>query len=134
MSESSARQLAEAAVPIIDRIIPADDFPSASGAGVHDYLQRQLDGDLQPLRPLFLEGLAAIDAEASARHGSAFGRLDADQQDALLRQIESGPDGPARRLFVRLIDLAHEGYYADPGNGGNRDGIAWKMIGFEVRG
>ena len=23
-----------------------------------------------------------------------------------------------------------EGYYADPGNGGNRDGIAWQMIGF----
>ena len=133
MGLSPLQQVVLKAIPILDRIIPEDDFPSATGAGVHHYLQRQLDGDLHHLLPLFREGLAAIDAEAVARHGSPFEKLDAGQQDALLKQIESGRDVPARRLFLRLIDLAHEGYYADPGNGGNRDAISWKMIGYDSR-
>lgn len=134
MTGPTARSLAEAAIPILDRIIPADDFPSASGAGVHVYVQRQLDGDLRPLRPLFVEGLAAIDELARGFHGVAFAELNSQQQDGLLRQIESGRDAPARRFFLRLIDLAHEGYYADPANGGNRDGVSWRMIGYDLRG
>jgi hypothetical protein len=27
-----------------------------------------------------------------------------------------------------------EGFYGDPGNGGNRNAVSWHMIGFEVRG
>jgi hypothetical protein len=134
MSEVTGGALAAAAIPILDRIIPADDFPSASGADVHVYIERQLGGDLRHLRPLFVEGLAEIDAEAVARHGSPFASLDAEGQDALLRHIESGRDAPARRFFLRIIDLAHEGYYADPANGGNRDGVSWTMIGFDLRG
>ena len=133
MTESDPRALAEAAIPILDRIIPADDFPSASGAGVHVYLGRQLAGDLCALRPLFVEGLAAIDAAAVARYGSPFARLDEGRRDALLQEIESGRDAPARRFFLRLIDLANEGYYADPANGGNRDAVSWKMVRYEIR-
>jgi hypothetical protein len=32
------------------------------------------------------------------------------------------------------VEHSAEGFYSDPGNGGNRDNIAWKMIGFEVTG
>jgi hypothetical protein len=31
------------------------------------------------------------------------------------------------------VELAHEGYYADPGNGGNRDAVSWRMIGYDPR-
>ncbi|MCM0019663.1 MAG: GMC family oxidoreductase N-terminal domain-containing protein, partial [Tagaea sp.] len=35
--------------------------------------------------------------------------------------------------FARLCDLAAEGFYADPGNGGNDGGVSWRMIGYEPR-
>jgi gluconate 2-dehydrogenase gamma chain len=36
-------------------------------------------------------------------------------------------------FFHMVIEHVMEGYYSDPGNGGNRDLIAWRMIGFESR-
>ena len=37
------------------------------------------------------------------------------------------------RVFFRLlVEQTTEGFYADPGNGGNKDEAAWKMIGYRV--
>ena len=113
-------------VAIIDRLIPQDDFPSASAAGVDRYIVRQLEGDLRERSAMILDGLDRL-----GRAG--FDQLSAAEQDAMIQQLETGDDRD--RLFIQmLIQLAHEGYYADPGNGGNRDAVAWRMIGFEVRG
>jgi hypothetical protein len=32
-----------------------------------------------------------------------------------------------------MVDLAAEGFYADPANGGNRDAASWRMIGYDPR-
>ena len=109
-------------VAIIDRLTPQDDFPSASAAGVDRYIVRQLEGDLRERSAMILDGLDRL-----GRAG--FDQLSAAEQDAMIQQLETGDDRD--RLFIQmLIQLAHEGYYADPGNGGNVDMIAWKMIGY----
>jgi hypothetical protein len=124
---------------LIDRIIPADDFPSGWQAGVGDYLARQFERDLRPQLDGYRAGLDALDVEAQASCGARFAELGAEEQDALLRRIETGavttawPIDPAA-FFQAAVEHAMEGFYADPGNGGNRDGISWRMIGFEVRG
>jgi hypothetical protein len=124
---------------LVDRIIPADDFPSGWQAGVGDYLAGQFERDLRPQLDHYRIGLDALDAEAQANTGARFAELDAAEQDALLRRIEAGrvttawPIDPAA-FFQVAVEHAMEGFYSDPGNGGNRDGIAWRMIGFEVRG
>ena len=41
-------------------------------------------------------------------------------------------EGRGDVAFARLVELAHEGFYADPGNGGNRDAVSWRMIGYET--
>ena len=33
--------------------------------------------------------------------------------------------------FTQLVAFAMEGFYADPGNGGNKGEISWKMIGYD---
>ena len=134
----TAEQLA-ALRAVVDRIIPPDDWPGGWEAGVGDYLRRQFAGDLQPALELYRAGLAALDAEAVAVAGSPFAGLAAAAQDALLARIETGhvatpwPIEPAA-FFRLLVEHAMEGYYSDPGNGGNRDGVAWRMIGFKVAG
>ena len=119
----------------MDRIVPADDFPSASQAGVEEYFRRQLVGDLQIHAPMFLAGLEALENESKRRFERSFTELEAAQQDDLLRDIEAGrvsdwPMAP-RKFFLMLMELTMEGYYADPGNGGNRNETSWRMIGFE---
>ncbi|MDQ2996566.1 MAG: gluconate 2-dehydrogenase subunit 3 family protein [Chloroflexota bacterium] len=124
---------------LVDRIIPADDFPSGWQAGVGDYLAGQFERDLRPQLERYRAGLDALDAEAQANNGARFAELDAAAQDALLRRVEAGtvatswPINPAA-FFQAAIEHAMEGFYSDPGNGGNRDGVSWRMIGFEVHG
>jgi gluconate 2-dehydrogenase gamma chain len=71
--------------------------------------------------------------------GRHFADLDAAMQDEILVWIEAGEVAatwPVKPViwFRMLVEHAMEGYYGDPGNGGNRDAVSWRMIGFEVRG
>src|SRR4051794_36722141 len=75
---------------LVDRIIPADDFPSGWQAGVGDYLARQFAGDLRPQLERYRTGLDALGAEALANTGARFAELDAVAQDALLQRVEAG--------------------------------------------
>ncbi len=119
----------------LDRIIPPDDYPGAWEAGVGDYLARQWEGDLRHTLPLYRAGLDALHAEALAQFGVGFAALDAGKQDAILRNVESGdvranwPVAP-QEFFSLLVSHAAEGYYSDPGNGGNRNAVSWDMVGF----
>ncbi len=123
---------------VIDCLIPPDEFPGGWEAGVGDYLLRQFEHDLRPQLEMYRAGLDALDQEAQAGTGQPFAELTPEAQTALLEKIEQGhvttdwPITPAD-FFRQVVDHAMEGYYGDPGNGGNQDAIAWKMIGFEVR-
>ena len=116
----------------VDRIIPADDYPGGWELGVGDFLARLLTREPELLFT-YRQGLDALDAEAQAAAGTAFAALGAEAQDALLHHADAG-EGRAAGFFPLLIQQAMEGYYADPGNGGNKNGIAWDMIGFKVTG
>jgi hypothetical protein len=123
----------------VDRIIPQDDFPAAWEAGAGDYIDHILSGDLQHLAAAFLDGLAALEAESQARFGETFSSLAAKEQDEILRDVETGAvktawkNSPAE-FFRVLLELTSEGYYSDPGDGGNRGMISWRMIGFDPKG
>lgn len=122
---------------LIDAIIPADDYPGGWESGVGDYLLRQLEGDLKHCLTSYRDWLDALEIEADTVFRSPFANLDLKPRTALLQAIEAGDiksdwhvDQAA--FFARIVEHCTEGYYADPGNGGNRDGIAWAMVGFEV--
>ncbi len=124
---------------LLDVIIPEDDFPGAWEAGVGDYLRRQLAGDLAKLLPAYQTWLANLDDEARAVYGADFAGINPQQQAALLSRIEQGAVEAVWQIepapfFREIVEHCAEGYYSDPGNGGNRDGVAWRMIGFEVSG
>lgn len=119
----------------MDRIIPPDDFPGAWDAGVGDYLARQFERDLRSFITVYRLGLDGLEAEAQARYASAFAALEASRQDVLLNAVAAGKVTAVWTIapvsfFTNLVHHVHEGYYADPGNGGNRDAVAWKMIGY----
>ncbi len=124
---------------LLDTIIPPDEFPGAVEAGVGDYLLRQLAGDLSALLPTYLQWLGHLDAESRAVMGKAFADLNPEARTSLLKKIEQGEVAAGWSLapapfFRQIVEHCAEGYYSDPANGGNRDGVGWKMIGYEVSG
>jgi gluconate 2-dehydrogenase gamma chain len=142
----------------VERLIPADETgPGALQAGVNNYLDKQLGGAWGagerlyrsgpwqagtptqgyqlPFTPaeLFHTATRAINASFE-RQGTSFKRLPVDQQDAYLKTLETGNDDldgvPAKEFFSILLKMTVEGYFSDPVYGGNKDMLAWKMIGF----
>ena len=102
---------------VIDRIIPADDDPGALALGTPAYVRARLAEDPALAREV-AEGLAGL---------TDFATLDADGRDAALRGIEGSG------WFRQLVELTAEGFWADPGNGGNRAGRSWAIIGYRHR-
>ncbi len=103
----------------LDAIIPRDQDPSATDLLVDHYVLHQLGADRRDQAPAIAAGLAAL--------GANFAALPHQAQTAALTQIEREP------WFVNLTELAAEGYYADPENGGNAGAASWAMIGYQPR-
>ena len=118
----------------LDRVIPEDNYPSATAAGVMNFIEGAT-GSFGATWPLLLSGLDDLDAEAKSRGGTGFALLAPDQQDQVLAAVEHGDVrttwqvDPAE-FFAALVTVAADGFYADPGNGGNRDAISWSMVGY----
>jgi gluconate 2-dehydrogenase gamma chain len=142
----------------VARLIPADDqWPGGVEAGVPNYIDKQLagawgagerlyragpwlpgtpsQGYQLPFTPaeLFRTALAALNAELS-RAGTPFAKMSADQQDTYLKGLEVGSKdlggAPSGVFFAHLLQSTIEGFFSDPVYGGNRDMVAWRMIGF----
>jgi gluconate 2-dehydrogenase gamma chain len=142
----------------VARLIPADEAgPGALEANVAYFIDRQLGGawgagarlyrggPFQEGTPsqgyqsafapaeLFRRAIRAINAEFSAR-GSAFASLAVHEQDAYLAALQKEKRDlggvPSTVFFESLLEATIEGFFSDPAYGGNKDMVAWEMIGF----
>lgn len=112
------------------RILPTTDTPGAREAGVVYFMDNvlgdQLAGMLEPLRSAmrsFQAGIAPVHPGAAV-----FSDLDEYDQDAYLGENDDGP------FFEMVWNLTLIGFFAMSSYGGNRDGVGWKLIGFEGHG
>ena len=100
---------------LVEAIIPADDrSPGAREARVADYIDLLLSESDDELKTQWLEGLAAIDAEATARFGSPFAQLGPADTDALMAAIsanEAAAMTPLESFFAMTKQAAIHGYY-----------------------
>lgn len=112
---------------LTERIIPADQDPGASQAGVVHFIDRQLVRHYRKHQTAYREGLMALEASARARFGKAFVDLPPDAQNQLLGAVEENPG--TKDFYAMLVAHTMQGYYGDPRHGGNRDRVAWRMLG-----
>jgi gluconate 2-dehydrogenase gamma chain len=142
-----------------DTIIPADALsPSGTECGLVTYIDRQLAGAWGsgarmyrngpfvqtkpeygyqlPLTPreYFAAGIKAANAWTTKTYGREFDRLSPADRAATLTAMEQaraefeGID--AKPFFEALLQSAMEGFFADPIYGGNKNKVAWRMIGY----
>jgi gluconate 2-dehydrogenase gamma chain len=142
----------------VARLIPADEqTPGAIEAGVPNYIDKQLggawgagerlyrSGPWQSGTPsqgyqlaftpaeLFRTAMQAINAEL-AKADTPFAKMSTELQDAYLHALEAGGEDlggvPSDVFFAHLWQCTVEGFLSDPVYGGNRNMVAWSMIGF----
>lgn len=144
---------------VADTMIPADALsPSGSDCGLVTFCDRQLasawgggakmyrSGPFRKGKPehgyqialtpreFFAAGVGATNAWTRKTYGKDFDRLAPADRVIALKAIEAGRadlgDFQPKEFFDALLQLVMEGFFADPIYGGNKDKVAWKMIGY----
>lgn len=111
-------------VALLDAIIPADDYPSASEAGGERFLEGVLAREKSAWGPRVLAAVATVEQAAVTTYGCGFADLAPEQQQQVLDHLSDDPE------VTWFEDLVNHGYYADPANGGNEDATSWRMLGW----
>jgi hypothetical protein len=100
---------------LVEAIIPADErSPGAREARVADYVDLLLSEAGDPLKQGWLDGLAALDAEAASRFSRPFARLAGPEAEMLLTEIsrnERSPGTLLEKFFVTTKNATIHGYY-----------------------
>jgi len=125
---------ADALEAIVSRLIPTDENgPGATEARAAHYIDRALAGPLASSRAAYALGLAAVDEYAQASRGAPFSNLSAEDQDAVLRDMEKNIAtgfSPSSSVFFELIRThTIQGTFCDPYYGGNANFVGWDLIG-----
>ena len=145
---------------LVNHLCPADKLtPNGMDMGLNIYFDRALAGNwgqgdrlyLQgPFKKgspnqgyqlgmtpaaLFRAGTEGLAAYCQASFQKSFDALPADTREHLLKDMQAGkielPNGvPAKTYFAQLLQMFYEGMFSDPIYGGNRNKMAWKMIGY----
>lgn len=127
---------------IAARIIPTDELPGATEAGVVYFIDRALKTFASEALPLYQKGLPELNSATAQMFPDVqtFSAATADQQDKILAQLfaESTPQSASQQRNRSLAGLGflqtiwyHTlcGFLVDPEGGGNRDYAGWKVIG-----
>jgi gluconate 2-dehydrogenase gamma chain len=154
----STAQEGAAVEALVDRLIPPDpETPGGKDAGCAVFIDRQLAGPYGSSEGLYVSGpfrdgtpqqgpqssltpaqqyrraLTALDRYCrAASEGVPFVQLTDARKDDIIKGLEDGSlkiDG-AQVFFALLLKDTKQGFLADPIYGGNRNMVAWKMIGF----
>lgn len=111
---------------IVSRIIPTDETPGATEAGVVYFLDNVLSDGREEEFAELRDGLRELQTAAALTFGADyFYQLEAEQQDQLLTEIEN------TEFFSTMRYLTIAGMFSLPEYGGNRENIGHQLIGFD---
>lgn len=123
-------------IAICEQIIPRDDAPGATDAGVIHYIDRQLSRAFADHQAAYRSGLAAFGKTCLQVYKTPFEQLSFTQQTEAVRLIEAEQaprelwgEQSQQGFFSMVIDHTRQGFYGSPRHGGNRDYTSYRMLG-----
>lgn len=123
-------------IAICEQIIPRDDTPGATDAGVIYYIDRQMAGPFVRHQQSYRLGLASFRQTCLQLFKAGFEGLPFEKQTDVLRMIEAGkapaelwPGTSQQDFFNLVLDHTRQGFYGSPRHGGNRGYASYRMLG-----
>lgn len=110
-----------------EQIFPTDDTPGAKEANVVHFVDFALS-EIEPHNKSgFSKALQALNTQAKKTNPAAdsFSTLSAAQQIEAMKVMEKTDEFGTLRFYTIV------GFLSDPADGGNKDQIGWKLIGFK---
>jgi len=122
-------------ITFCEQIIPKDESPGATDAGVIHYIDRQLSGVFHYDQETYRSGIKNLQSYCMKNHGNSFELLASDLQIDILKIMESNQlndqewsDNGAMDFFNLVLSHTMQGFYGSPIHGGNKDYMSFKML------
>jgi gluconate 2-dehydrogenase gamma chain len=123
---------------LCEQIVPTDEHPGAKELGSVHFIERALIEAHPEWMLIYKAGLKSTEVCSQELYQKSFTDLEFDQQTDYLKKMERGDltalnwNGydPAE-FFSMIRDHTFQACYSHPKWGGNKDKLAWKMIGYE---
>ena len=121
-------------VALCEQLIPADEYPGATDAGVIHFIDRQSKLRFPDEQILFKNGVASLQAWSKTTYNQLFENLDASTQVEIMKSMEKDEIKSdlwvvsPREFFNKLLDRTMQGFYGSPRHGGNKDYVSFRMM------
>ena len=129
---------ADCLIAICECIIPADEMPGATDAGVIYYIDKQVSGFFSKHQGDYRFGLAALQSDCRSKYGKLFENMKMAEQVIFLELLERNDDSlnswneiKPSTFFSMVIDHTMQGFYGSPRHGGNKNYVSYKMLGLD---
>ncbi len=117
-------------------IIPSDDAPGATDAGVIYYIDKQLMGHFRNYQRDYHKGIESLQKDCGTVMGTLFEQLNPQKQNEFLEMLEQS-DGQLKNwhspgpqeFFNMVVNHTMQGFYGAPRHGGNKDYVSYQMLG-----
>lgn len=126
---------AQCIIAFCEQIIPKDESPGATDAGVIHYIDRQLAGVFNYDQETYRQGIKNLDDLSAKKYAKAFEELDFDIQTKLLVAMETNQidekdwtPGKASDFFNLILSHTMQGFYGSPIHGGNKNYMSFEML------
>jgi len=122
-------------ISLCEQIIPKDQSPGATDAGVIYYIDRQLSGVFHYDQETYRMGIKNLQDYSARNHGKTFESLISAEQIKLMKMMESNQigekdwtSGKASDFFNLIRSHTMQGFYGSPIHGGNKDFMSFEML------
>jgi len=126
---------AKCIIAFCEQIIPKDESPGATDAGVIYYIDRQLAGVFHYDQDTYRTGIKYLQAYCSKTASSTFELLVPLEQQKIMKLMESNqiketewPQGKPAEFFNLVLSHTMQGFYGSPIHGGNKDYMSFEML------
>jgi gluconate 2-dehydrogenase gamma chain len=120
---------------LCEQIIPRDESPGATDAGVIFYIDRQLAGIFHYNQQTYRDGIKNLQNFCRKKFNIDFELLSPENQIEIMKQMEKNNmddkiwQGEKSSTFFNLV-VTHtmQGFYGSPIHGGNKDYVSFRML------
>ena len=122
-------------ISFCEQIIPKDESPGATDAGVIYYIDRQLSGVFHYDQETYRAGIRNLQTWCNLKYGKNFEAIGAEDQIEILNLMQSNELKESEWSESKPADFfnlvrAHtmQGFYGSPIHGGNKDYMSFEML------
>jgi gluconate 2-dehydrogenase gamma chain len=129
---------AEAAclIALCEQIIPADENPGATEAGVINFIDKQTYLRFPEELPVYRQGITSLQATCHAQYGKPFEQLEISVQIEVMQNMEHGNlpeelwtnEAGQSAFFNLVLRRTMQGFYGAPRHGGNKNYVSYQMM------